>query len=444
MAPYQSICVVGLGYIGLPTASIFASNGYRVHGVDVNPSVVETINRGDIHIEEPGLKTVVQAAINSGNLRADVRPAKADVFILAVPTPITHDKRADLTYVEAATRAILPYLEKGNLVILESTSPPRTTVDVLVPILAQSDLVIGEDLFVAHSPERVLPGRILKELIENSRVIGGINKASAERTRDLYASFVEGEIILTDATTAEMVKLMENTYRDVNIALANELAVLCGMLGINAWDVVQMANHHPRVHLHNPGPGVGGHCISVDPWFLVEKLPREARIIGLARQTNDEMPHRVASFVEDQLVGVVRPKVTLLGVTYKANVDDTRESPALPIIERLKAGGIEVGIYDPHVRHFEHELVGLEEAFKDSDCVLLLVDHNEFKYLNPTELRKLVRRPLVIDTRKSLNLPLWAEAGFGTNLLGSLDLSERVLSSRVPTAEPVSAVAEIR
>lgn len=430
----KKICVVGLGYIGLPTASIFASSGHQVLGVDINPAIVEIINRGDIHIEEPGLKTVVQAAINSGNLRASLTPSEADVFILAVPTPITTDKRADLTYVEAATHTILPYLRSGSLVILESTSPPRTTVDVLVPILEKSGLLIGEELFVAHSPERVLPGRILKELIENSRVIGGINLASAERAKELYESFVEGEIFLTDATTAEMVKLMENTYRDVNIALANELAILSGKLGINAWDVIRMANHHPRVHLHAPGPGVGGHCISVDPWFLVEKHPEDAQLIGLARRTNDGMPHRVAALVKERLVGIHRPKVTILGVTYKGNVDDTRESPALEIIAELKSAGVEVSIFDPHVKHFEHELSTLEDALKNSDCVLLLSDHNEFKYLHPRELVKLLRRPLLIDTRKLLNFDLWSEAGFETILLGQIPLPEALLEQRVPAA----------
>lgn len=419
----ERICVIGLGYIGLPTASIFASNGFHVHGVDVNPSVIEILNRGEIHIEEPGLKTVVQAAIGSGRLRAGLDPIEADAFIIAVPTPITADKRADLSYIEQAARAILPYLRPGNLVILESTSPPRTTVDVLVPILAESGLTIGEDLFVAHSPERVLPGRILKELIANSRVIGGIDATSAERARALYASFVEGEIFLTDATTAEMVKLMENTYRDVNIALANELALLCGKLGINAWDVVRLANQHPRVHLHSPGPGVGGHCISVDPWFLAERLPDEARIIATARRINDEQPQRIASLILERLRGTTRPKVTLLGVTYKGNVDDTRESPALAIAATLRAAGVELGIYDPHVKHLaDFALSGLEEAFKDSDLVVLVADHTEFKYLNPAELAKLVRQPQILDTRRTLNLDLWQDAGFETMLVGAVHL----------------------
>lgn len=434
----KSICVVGLGYIGLPTASIFASNGFKVHGVDVSPWVVETINRGDIHIEEPGLKTVVQAAIHSGNLRAGLEPIVADAFILAVPTPVTPDRKADLSYVEAAARSIVPYLRPGCQVILESTSPPRTTVDVVLPILAESGLAIGTELFVSHSPERVLPGKILNELIQNSRVVGGVNRASAERARDLYAAFVEGQIFLTDATTAEMVKLMENTYRDVNIALANELAVLCGQLGISAWDVVQMANHHPRVHLHQPGPGVGGHCISVDPWFLVEALPEDTRLIAMARRINDEMPHRVAGLLKERLVGISRPRVALLGVTYKGNVDDTRESPALEVIAELQAAGVAVGIYDPHVKTFAYPLCGLEEALRGADAVVLLADHAEFKTLIPGELRKLVRLPLVLDTRKAMRLEAWRDAGFETLLLGEVPLPGGMDGPRISGLETVA------
>lgn len=418
----HKICVVGLGYIGLPTASIFASNGFEVFGVDVNPTVVEIINNGDIHIEEPGLKTVVQAAIRSGNFKAGTVPVEADAYILAVPTPITHDKKADLSYVEAAARSILPKLRKGNLVILESTSPPLTTVNVLIPILEETGLRVGEDLFVAYSPERVLPGRILKELISNSRIIGGVNSQSAEVARGLYASFVEGEIFVSDSTTAEMVKLVENTFRDVNIALANELAVICGQLGINALDVIHLANKHPRVNLHRPGPGVGGHCISVDPWFLVERFPNDSRIIGLSRRINDEMPYRVASLVMDYTNHIKNPKITVLGVSYKGNVDDTRESPALAIIAGLVQAGLEVSIYDPHVRYFDYELSGLEAAFQNSDCVLLVADHEEFRYLNPAELHNLVRSPLVIDTRGFLSLGLWQQAGFECLQLGDVEL----------------------
>lgn len=420
---FNHICVIGLGYIGLPTASIFATHGARVTGVDVSPFIIETVNKGDIHIEEPGLKTVVQAATHSGQLTASLEPTEADVFIIAVPTPITAGKSADMTYVVSAARAIIPYLRAGNLVVLESTSPPGTTRDLLAPIFRESGFILGHDLFLAHCPERVLPGKILKELIENHRVVGGITPACAERAKSLYETFVSGEIHLTDATTAEMVKVMENTYRDVNIALANELALVSHDLGINAWDVVRLGNLHPRVNLHQPGPGVGGHCISVDPWFIVEQAPETARLINLARQINDAMPGHVASWILKSIEGIDDPKVTLLGVAYKGNVDDTRESPAEHIIIELSRRGVALGIYDPHVRHFEHELTSLEEAFVGSDLVVLLTPHNEYKYLHPSELGKLMRRRILLDTRNLLKPTDWMAAGFETHLLGNLRLT---------------------
>ncbi len=415
----KEISVLGLGYIGLPTASILATNGYKVHGIDVSPPVVEIINKGGIHIEEPGLKTLVQAAVNSGNLRAFTEPQMADVYILAVPTPITEDKKADLSYVASAARNILPLLKRGDLVILESTSPPGTTKDFLCPILAESGLILGEELFVAHCPERVLPGKIIKELIQNIRIIGGLNQQSAELARQIYLSFVEGEIHLTDATTAEMVKIMENTFRDVNIALANELAQIAPKLDINAWDVIRFANLHPRVNIHTPGPGVGGHCISVDPWFVVEKFPEKAQIIAQARHINDSMPEYTYRMLLDTVKDIPRPKVTLLGLTYKPDVDDIRESPALKILEMIEQNpNLELSIYDPHVKHFDHELAGLEAAFRDSDCILLAVDHAEFKFINPQQVANVVRSRNIIDTRNALSKKDWEQAGFNYRLLG--------------------------
>lgn len=424
----KQISVLGLGYIGLPTASILATHGFTVHGMDVNPQAVEIINQGNIHIEEPGLKTLVQAAVKSGNLKAYTQPQPADIYIIAVPTPITHDKRADLRCVAAAAQSIRPLLKKGDLVILESTSPPGTTLEFLCPILAESGLSLGEDLLVAHCPERVLPGNIIQELMQNMRVIGGLNEASAQAAKKMYTAFVEGAIYLTDATTAEMTKIMENTYRDVNIALANELAQIAPRLGISAWDVIRFANLHPRVNIHQPGPGVGGHCISVDPWFIVERFPEAARIISQARNLNDFMPEftyrmllntlkRIRPLSED---ASSRPfKITLLGVTYKPDVDDVREAPALKIIDLIRENPeLRLSIYDPHVKHFEHELAGFEEAFRDSDCILLTVDHSEFRYLNPRRLAPLMRSCNVIDTRNALNQRDWAEAGFNYCLLG--------------------------
>jgi UDP-N-acetyl-D-mannosaminuronic acid dehydrogenase len=417
--PMKEISVIGLGYIGLPTASILATNGFVVHGIDVSQPVVDIINKGGIHIEEPGLKTLVQAAVNSGNLKAYSQPQMADVYILAVPTPITEAKTADLSYVCAAARSILPLLKKGDLVILESTSPPGTTQDFLCPILAESGLELGVDLFVAHCPERVLPGKIIKELIQNIRVIGGLTPQSAELARKIYASFVEGDIHLTDVTTAEMVKIMENTFRDVNIALANELAQIAPRLNINAWEVIRFANLHPRVNIHTPGPGVGGHCISVDPWFVVEKFPETARLIGQARHINDAMPEYTYQLLLDTVKHIPNPKVTLLGLTYKPDVDDVRESPSLKILEMIQLNpAIEWAIYDPHVKHFDHELSGLEAAFENSDCVLLAVDHAEFKFINPRQVATVVRNRNIIDTRNALSRKDWQEAGFNYRLLG--------------------------
>lgn len=417
-APLRKICVLGLGYIGLPTASILATHGFKVIGVDVNETVINMLGKGKPHIKEPGLKTIVEAAIKSGNLTPTTKPEEADVFIIAVPTPLTEDKRADMGFVRAATESIVPYLRKGNLVILESTSPPGTTKELIVPILTESGLKIGEEVYVAHCPERVLPGRILKEIIENDRIIGGINRESAEKAKELYSTFVEGEIHLTDATTAEMVKLMENTYRDVNIALANELTSICERLGIGAWEVVELANKHPRVNLHRPGPGVGGHCLPVDPWFIVEKFPEEAKLIRLSREINDAQPQHVLAAIEKAIQGLKEPKVTILGVSYKGNVDDTRGSPSLELLHLLERGGYTVAVHDPHVNSFETELSTLKEAFRRSDCAVIMADHDEFTYLDPNELGKLMRTKQIIDTRNFLNLSSWQEAGFRVRLLG--------------------------
>lgn len=413
----KKICVLGLGYIGLPTASIFANNGFQVIGVDVNESVVSIINKGQIHIEEPGLNTLVKAAVNSGNLVAKSEPEEADVFIIAVPTPINGNKTADLSYIIDAGNTILPYLKKGDLVILESTSPPKTTEDILVPILEKSGLILGEELFVAHCPERVLPGNILHELVYNNRIIGGINEKSSLKGKQLYEKVVRGEIVLTDAASAEMAKLMENTFRDVNIALANELSKIAKDLNLDALEVIRIANMHPRVNIHSPGPGVGGHCLAVDPWFIVEKS-KEAKLINLSRQINDSMPEFVISRVKHLIKEISEPVVTVLGVSYKGNVDDTRESPATEIIKGLIEDNIEIRIYDPHVRNYEFEVKGLEDAFDNSDLVLILADHSEFKYLFPAEIGKLMRNKKLLDTKNCINHERWREDGFFVEVLG--------------------------
>ena len=412
------ICVLGLGYIGLPTASVLAANGFKVLGVDIARHVVDTINSGGIHIEEPGLHTLVQAAIGSGNLHAATAPESADVFIVAVPTPLTPDKRADMSCVISAAESLLPLLKKGDLVILESTSPPGTCRDLLKPILERTGLAVGRDLFLAHCPERVLPGKILQELIRNDRVIGGFDSESAEKARAVYARFVEGSIYLTDVTTAEMVKVIENTYRDVNIALANEAALLCEKLGISFWDVARFANRHPRVNVHNTGPGVGGHCISVDPWFLVEEFPEDARIIRLARERNDAMPAHVVSVVRNLLTGIVQPKVAVLGLAYKGNVDDIRESPAIHAVELLEAEGYRVNVYDPHVHRAPFALDTLETCLQDADCLLLLTAHQEYLDLDPAEAARRMRTRIVFDTHHLLEHSTWAQAGFQVRVLG--------------------------
>ncbi|MDI7275987.1 MAG: nucleotide sugar dehydrogenase, partial [Anaerolineae bacterium] len=327
----KRICVLGLGYVGLPTAAMLATHGNDIVGVDVSRRVLDTLNNGDVHIKEAGLRSLVRAALRSGNLRLADRPEPADAFIIAVPTPFVENPQptADLASVISAAEAIVPYLEAGNLVILESTVPPRTTEEVLVPVLRRSGI---EDLLVAHCPERVLPGRILAELVGNDRVIGGVDRRSAEAARELYASFVEGEMLLTDATTAEMVKLMENTYRDVNIALANEFALVAEEVGIDVWEAIDLANRHPRVRILRPGPGVGGHCIAVDPWFVAEAAPDVTPLIQAARRVNDAMPAHVVDLVKRAVAGVEKPVIACLGLAYKADVDDVRESPALKVV----------------------------------------------------------------------------------------------------------------
>lgn len=416
----KTIGVLGLGYIGLPTASVLASNGFSVLGVDVDARVVDTVNGGDIHIEEPGLRTVVQAAIQSGNLRASAEPEPCDAHIIAVPTPLGSGREPDLSFVRRATEQVGLVLRKGDLVILESTSPPGTTRDLVAPLLEKATgLVAGRDFAVAYCPERVMPGRILRELIENDRVVGGLSPACASRARDLYAAFVGGQIFLTDATTAEMVKVLENTYRDVNIALANEAALLCEQLGIDYADVGRLANRHPRVNLHVPGPGVGGHCISVDPWFLVHGFPETARLIRAARERNNAMPRHVAAQVLSWLGGVERPCVALLGAAFKGNVDDIRESPALEVAQLLREAGVGVRQHDPLVRHQKELSIGIDDCLQGADAVVLLTDHAVFRDLEPSHAAALVRNKVLYDTRAFLDRARWQAAGFVVHTLGA-------------------------
>lgn len=393
----KKICVLGLGYIGLPTASIMATKGFSVVGVDVNPRVVETINGGKIHIVEPDLDILVKSAVHSGNLTAESQPMEADVFIIAVPTPFKENKKPDLTYVEQATESLVPVLKKGNLVILESTSPVGTTESITSMIQKRMGWKPGEDFYAAHCPERVLPGRILKELVDNDRIIGGINKTSAELTRDLYRTFVTGNIYLTDCKTAEMSKLVENASRDVNIAFANELSLICDRLGISVWDVIELSNKHPRVKILQPGPGVGGHCIAVDPWFIVDAAPEESRLIRMAREVNDSKPHAVVDKIKKRAEKFKSPVIGCLGLAYKNDVDDLRESPALDITRELinqKVGTVLA--CEPYVKEFtEFPLFPLDKVLAESDIIVLLVNHRQFYDID----RELLKEKIVIDTR---------------------------------------------
>jgi UDP-N-acetyl-D-mannosaminuronic acid dehydrogenase len=416
----KKICVVGLGYIGLPTAAMFATHGHKIIGVDVKEEVVNALNQGKITITEPYLDILVQAAVSSGNLKGSTKPQEADVFIIAVPTPINDDKTADMSYVVTATKSILPFVKKGNMVILESTSPTGTVKDIMVPILKDSGLDIGEELFIAHSPERVLPGRILIELVENNRIVGGINEKSAELVRDLYKTFVRGAIFLTDATTAEMCKMMENTYRDVNIALANELALICEKAGIDAWEVIKLCNKHPRVNIHQPGPGVGGHCLAVDPWFIVEKFPNDAKIISLARKTNDSMPKYTVDRIDKILENVKGRKIiTVLGITYKPDIDDIRESPVIHLIELLEEkGDYDIKVVDPFVKNYKYLDNDILSAAKDSDLILLGVNHSEFRNINLNAISKIMRNRNILDTRNFIDMDKIEGANLNYYLLG--------------------------
>lgn len=400
----QKIIVMGLGYIGLPTASMLATKGHQVLGVDVNTKAVETINSGHIHIVEPDLDVLVRSAVNSGNLKASKEPEEGDTFIIAVPTPFKevdgNPKAPDLSYVEAATLAIVPYLRPGNLVILESTSPVGTT-ELVYRIIVESRPELEGEVHAAHCPERVLPGHILRELVDNDRIIGGLTKAANEQAKALYKSFCNGAILLTDSRTAELSKLVENSFRDVNIAFANELSVICDHLGINVWETIALANRHPRVNILQPGPGVGGHCIAVDPWFIVSSAPQQARLIRTARQVNDDKPHWVIEKVKVKAARFKSPVIGCLGLTFKANIDDLRESPALDIVRELLCLNIgQLLACDPNVQpgKLEFALTPLKQVLKDADILVLLVDHGEFKEIDLDSIRDKV----VIDTRGAL------------------------------------------
>jgi UDP-N-acetyl-D-mannosaminuronic acid dehydrogenase len=429
---FKTLCIIGLGYIGLPTASTFATHGLRVHGVDVNPAVIEVLSQGKIHIHEAGLQDVVRAAISQGNFSVSTKPVEADAFIIAVPTPFQENKfgnyngqkfkLADMRAVTSAAEAIIPYLRKGNLVILESTSPPRTTTDLVAPILERSGLKAGPDFHLCYSPERVLPGQIMRELIDNARVVGGITPESARAGHDLYETFVKGPIFETDATTAEMVKIMENTTRDVNIALANEFSRIAEKFGVDIWEAISLANLHPRINILSPGPGVGGHCISVDPWFFVEAAPELSELIYHARQVNDEQPQFVVEKVKQSLGNLQGKTVAALGLAYKPDVDDLRESPAAEVVKLLQHEGATVMAWEPFkpdARMNDIRMApSLESAIQNADALLLLVKHAEFASLDPAEVARRTPARVAIDIVNAWDVNKWESSGFKLYRLG--------------------------
>ena len=415
---FKRISVVGLGYIGLPTAAMFASRKIEVVGVDVNQTAVETINQGKIHIVEPDLDMLVHAAVKEGYLRATLQAEPAQAFLIAVPTPFKDNHEPDLSYIHSVAKMIAPVLEKGNLVVLESTSPVGATeqlaqwlAELRTDLTFPQDAGVDADINVAHCPERVLPGHVVRELVENDRVIGGMTPRCSERSIQLYRSFVKGECVVTNARTAEMAKLTENASRDVGIAFANELSLICDRLNIDVWELIALANRHPRVNILNPGPGVGGHCIAVDPWFIVSSAPEEAQLIHTARVINDAKPDWVVSKVRDEMANVVldnperkAAEVTIacLGLAFKADIDDLRESPALGIANKLADTlPCNLRVVEPNIKALppslleKAQLVSLEEGLDGADVVVILVDHAQFKKVDPVKFAG----KRVVDTR---------------------------------------------
>lgn len=411
-APVETlVAVLGLGHVGLPTAAILATHGVPVVGVDVSANTVAAVNRGVVPFVEPDLEIHVAAGVAQGMLRAQQDTPRAAVYIVAVPTPFIGDHRPDLSFVEAAVDSFIPLLEGGELVLLESTSPPGTTQHIADRVMAaRPDLSVdgsaGRPLVqFAHAPERVLPGQVMVEMVTNDRVIGGLTTAAAERARNLYAVFCKADFHLTDATTAEMCKLVENSFRDVNIAFANELSLIADRLGFDVWELIDLANNHPRVQILQPGPGVGGHCIAVDPWFIVDAAPDESRLIRAAREVNDTKPAHVAKKVLSRLTHVREPVIAAFGLAFKADIEDVRESPAVVVVEQLAAhlSTGEILVVEPHISALPKSLIEREnvtlvqtdEALDRADLVLLLVDHHQFREIDASRLHD----KAVVDTR---------------------------------------------
>lgn len=413
---FKEVCVVGLGYIGLPTAAFIASKGIKVTGVDVNPAFVETINKGEVPFVEPGFDEMLKDVVNRGLLTARFDQIEADAYIVCVPTPFKGENHeVDTKFINSAVDAMAPHLRPGALVVLESTSPPGTTRAMADYILEKRpDLAVGDDdenaIFVAHCPERVLPGQIMEEMENNDRVVGGLTPRATELARDLYSTFCTAELLTTDATTAEMAKLTENSFRDVNIAFANELSLICDRLGIDVWELIELANHHPRVNILQPGPGVGGHCIAVDPWFIVSATPEEAKIVKMARDVNDGKPQWVINKVVDAMEGLESPVVAALGIAFKNDIDDLRESPSLNIVRQLAEENpkADIRVVEPNVDELPKSLAelsniqkqDLDDAVEAADIVLLLVNHKEILAFDTSKLGS----KTVIDTKGVWNV----------------------------------------
>jgi UDP-N-acetyl-D-mannosaminuronic acid dehydrogenase len=394
----ERIVVIGTGYVGLPAALLLARAGHQVIGVDINANIVRAINEGVLHIREEELQAIMDEPGVRANLRAQSTPCEADVFLIAVPTPLDHRKKvADLRYVVEATESFVPYLRPGNLVILESTVPPLTCREVLLPLLEKSGLQVGHDLYLAHCPERILPGDVFHEIVYNDRIIGGADAETRRRAKAVYASFVKGDLYETDDVTAELCKLMENAYRDVNIALANEFAAVADTLGIDAMRAIELANKHPRVNILSPGIGVGGHCIPIDPWFIKEVDPANSRLIFTSRLINDEMPGRVAGRIRRAVREIAAPRLVAVGAAYKPDTEDTRESPALEIVRLLQADGYDVAHYDPLVAGMGY--ASLAAVCAEADCLAVLVPHTAvLRELDQhrTEIERAMRSPLIL------------------------------------------------
>ncbi len=403
--------MVGLGYIGLPTALLLAQN-FEVVGYDIDKKKIEMLNNNIMPFEEPGLTELYNKV--KQNFRASTEIEESDVFLIAVPTPLDKElKIADLSAVIDAAKKISRKLKQGNLVIVESTVPPKTCENVVKSLLDSSN----KEYHLAYCPERAIPGKTIHEMIHNDRIIGGLDNKSARMAKEIYETFVKGEIHITNLTTAEMVKLMENTFRDVNIALANEFALIAEEVGINVWEAIELANHHPRVNILRPGPGVGGHCLAVDPWFLVELAPASNMIIT-SRTINDNMSFYIYK-QRKKIVKSPSATITIWGVAYKGNVDDTRETPALKLIKILENEGYNVKIHDPHVKNFEYPIQSLEESVTDSSCIIVITDHDYFKNINPKDLKPLMKEHAILDTRNLISQEKWIKHGFKVKMLGA-------------------------